>query len=215
MILSCDQPPTAGSEKIIQGTVDRVENEHSVLSDTVTSLLIRSLKTDTLEFEGREPFIFFKSGYFLSGMEKNAIVVQCPTDSTYTLKLYSIKDNTWILSDSVNGLDAFPIQFRPVFDDYNFDGITDIYIQATASNGYSMSRGDLMTIDPSTKKLEVHQEARELANMKPDKKIRSVLSEEAIECGSDLTKAVGIWTNKWINGRLTTIKKDYPCEPLR
>jgi hypothetical protein len=153
-----------------------------------------------------EPFLYFKSGYIISKSEKNALVVVCPTDTTYAAGLYSIQDNTWNFIDSIDDLDAFPLQFDVIFDDYNFDGQTDIYINVSSSNGMSMSFGHLIIIDPLTKKLELHKEARELADMQPDSQTKTITSKI---WDYDLGRTGGwiIFTNKWINGVLTTVSK--------
>lgn len=81
------------------------------------------------------------------------------------------------MADSIGGLDTFQSQFEAIFDDFNFDKQTDIYIQVSASNGRALSRGHLLTIDPLTKKIIQHAEARDLANMKPDPKTKTVVSQ--------------------------------------
>ena len=65
-------------------------------------------------------------------------------------------------------IDANPTQFYLDFKDYDFDGHKDIYLQRSASNGWSLSRGCLIIVNPQTKKLMEHKEANNLANMNPD-----------------------------------------------
>jgi hypothetical protein len=148
-----------------------------VTADTLYKLLDKAVMLDTLDFDNEEPFLFLKSGHFLSKTEKNSILVTHPTDTTYFIRLYTQRDNKWVLNDSIDRLFAFTTQFDLVFDDYNFDKQTDIYMQVSASNGRAMSRGHLLTIDPKTKKLIEHKEARQLANMKPDSSTKTVTSE--------------------------------------
>lgn len=212
-IFSCNQTQITQEKVGVQDTSVQVTNRKVIQLDTIPGLLDKALKTDTLQFDNWEPFLFFKSGNFLNKTEKNAVLVHRPTDTTYSIKLYSISDNKWLISDKISGLDGLPIQFVPIFDDYNFDGQTDIYIQATTSNGYPLSRGHLIIVNQLTKKLEVHPEARDLANMKPDNKGHSVISEEVIWCKPNGFEEVCKWTNKWVNGLLKPIKKDCPCEP--
>ena len=206
-VLSCNQPQ-ANQDKIVHAdravllTKDRV-----VKADTTIALLDKAILTDTIEVFNLDPFLFFKSGNFLSMTEKNAILVTCLTDSTYSLKLYLIKDNKWAMADSIGGLDAFPSQFDPIFDDFNFDKQTDIYIQVSASNGWSLSRGHLLIIDPLTKQLSRHVEARDFANMKPDPKTKTVVSELWNGYNTKGQSQLTIFTNKWVNGKLTTVKK--------
>jgi len=43
-------------------------------------------------------------------------------------------------------IDANPTQFYLDFKDYDFDGQKDIYLQRSASNGWSLSRGCLINV---------------------------------------------------------------------
>ena len=177
ILISCNQVST---KKELINKSDSLSVEKTTikeLKDSVTKLLDIATTKDTLEIRNSEPFLFFKSGNILSSTEKNAIVIVCPTDTTYAVRLYSLKNKSWELTDSVAKLDAFPSQFELTFDDYNFDKQKDIYIQVSASQGWSLSRGHLFIIDPVTKKLTRHEEARDLANMKPDPKTETVVSE--------------------------------------
>ncbi len=195
-------------DKIIHpDTVVVLIKDRVVTTDTIIGLLDTSLTTDTIEFHNSEPFLFFKSGRFLDKTEKNAIWINCPTDTTYSLKLYLIRDNKWVMADSITGLDAFPSQFDPIFDDFNFDKQNDIFIQASASNGWSLSRGHLLIVDPQTKKLTLHKEARDLANMNPDPKTKTVTSEIWNGYNGKGQNQLTIFTNKWMDGKLKTVKK--------
>ena len=210
---SCNQTQNDRDEFFKKkSSVPPMTNTPFTTKDTFANLLNKALITDNIDFDNLDPFLFFKSGNFLNKNEKNVILIQCSTDSTYSINYYSFNNSNWKLTDSIGGLEAFPIQFYPIFDDYNFDEQNDIYIQVTASNGYSLSRGHLIIINPMTGKLEIHKEAREFANMKPDKRTQTIISEEAIWCKKTGFKDVGFWTNKWDKGQLKTIKKYYPCE---
>jgi hypothetical protein len=214
LVISCNQIKKNQEKSLNQNSeVKPVPDSHLISRNIIAGLLDKALSSDTFYFDSIEPFLYFKSGYFLDKNKKSAIFIHCTTDSTYSVQLYSANNSRWQLTDSVGGLDAFTVQFFPIFDDYNFDQQNDIYIQVTVSNGYSLSRGHLILINPRTGKLEIHQEARKLANMKPDKKTQSIISEEAIWCKKSGFKEVGVWTHKWEKGVLKTIKKDYPCEP--
>ncbi|MFT7086565.1 MAG: hypothetical protein ACJAV5_002294 [Vicingaceae bacterium] len=215
-ILSCNQSESK-QEKIITAEKQiMTTNQISTQQDTITELLNKALISDTTEFYDwkRNPsFLFFKSGNFLNNTEKNAMVVFGSTDSTYSIKLYSIKDKKWFVTDIINDLYLLPVFFNSRFDDYNFDNQTDIYLQVSASNGYSLSIGYLLTIDPKTKKFSEHLEARELANMKPDTRKKVVISEKVIWCKNNGELKVCKLTNKWVEGIIKTIKEECPCEP--
>lgn len=178
-----------------------------IVSDSTNMLFDSAATKDTLEFISVEPFLFFKSGYILSSTEKNAIIIVCNTDTTYLVKLYSIRNRKWERTDSISGLDAFPSQFELTFNDYNFDKQKDIYIQVSVSNGWPLSRGHLLIVDPVTKKLTRHEETRYLANMKPDPKTETVVSELWNGYNEKGQHQLTIFTNKWVNGKLNTIKK--------
>ena len=208
-IFACNQTQTSQDKIVSNDTI--TQRNKTVSVDKIAELFEKALTIDTLEFnnqfEKNQSFLFFKSGHIISNAEKNALVVVCPTDTTYMVRLYSIQNNKWNLSDSVSGLEAFPTQFDPIFDDYNFDGQTDIYIQVTASNGWSLSRGHLIVIDPKTKKFDLHKETRDFANMTPDLKTKTVKTE--LWNGYDMKgrHQLTIFTNKWVNGQLKTISK--------
>lgn len=210
-IVSCSQTQTSQNKIVTQDTISKTVANKETALEKITRLLDEALTVDTLEFnnefETNQSFLFFKSGRIISKSEKNALVVVCPTDTTYMVRLYSIQSNKWNLSDSTSGLDAFPTQFDPIFDDYNFDGQTDIYIQVSASNGWSLSRGHLIIIEPKTKKFELHKETRDFANMTPDIKTKTIKSE--LWNGYDMKNRhqLTIFTNKWVNGQLKTISK--------
>lgn len=206
-IFSCNKTQTK------QDTISKTVVAKDTVLDKITELLNKALIADTLEFNNEfefdtyKSFLFFKSGPIISKTEKNALIVVLPTDTTYTVRLYSIQNNTWNISDSISGLDAFPTQFDPIFDDYNFDGQTDIYIQVSASNGWSLSRGHLIVIDQKTKKFDLHKETRDFANMTPDIKTKTVKTELWNGYNMKRRHQLTIFTNKWVNGKLKTISK--------
>lgn len=214
-IVACNPPETNQDNYLMQDTLALGNYGDFVATDTISNLFNKALNLDSLEYSNWKPFIFFKSGNFLKNKNKNVLLVTELSDTTISVKLYKANGNNLELNSSVENLNGPGMAFQPMYHDFNFDGQTDIYIQVTASNGYSLSRGHLITIDPLTMKLNYHPEAREFANMRPDKKTHSVISEEVIECKSNLMEEVGILTNKWIKGQLKTIKKKYPCESLK
>ena len=207
VLISCNQVSTKQQMKDKSDSLSVDKTTIKELRDSVTRLLDIATTKDTLEIKNSEPFLFFKSGTILSSTEKNAIVIVCPTDTTYEIRLYSQKNKSWELTDSVAKLDAFASQFELTLDDYNFDKQKDIYIQVSASQGYSLSRGHLFIIDPVTKKLTRHEEARDLANMKPDPKTKTVVSEIWNGYNYKNQHELTVFTNKWLNGQLKTIKK--------
>jgi hypothetical protein len=187
-----------------------IEKEHVILrpfgliTDTLYKLLDSARTADTLTLEQSMPFLFFQSGHLFSNTEKHAVAVSSPTDSTAQIKLYHLRDHTWQLMDSLDGLPANTIAFHAIYADYNFDAQPDIYIQQSASNGYVMSRGYLLLIDPFTGKISPHMETGDLANMRPDAKSLTVFSEDWQVADHDKNPVCTLH-NKWVSGVLKTI----------
>tara|TARA_B100000508_G_C11374274_1_gene235283 strand:+ start:67 stop:732 length:666 start_codon:yes stop_codon:yes gene_type:complete len=177
-------------------------------ADTLDSLLIRAASVDSLVYDNFEPFLFFKSGYLFEQNLKHALGISCPTDSTYKVEIYELKNETWKLNSSIDDIDAFPLQFELILKDFNFDKQTDLYIQETISNGYPLSRGSLIIVDPNTKRLHLHRDTKDLANMEPDSESKTVMSEEWV--GYDNLSGelnIILVTNRWVNNKLVTVNK--------
>lgn len=208
MLWSCNQlRQTKRSASSNQNTATELSAYENSRVDSIALFLEKALCVDTFEVDHFGPFLFFKSGYMLSKDEKSAVAIYSSTDTTYCVQLYSMRERKWELSDSIDGLDALPMQFDLIFDDYNFDEQTDLYIQVTASNGWSLSRGHLITIDPKTKKLKLHTETRDFANMTPDKRTKTVRTELWNGYNKNGSVQLTVFTNKWIAGKLKTIRK--------
>jgi hypothetical protein len=198
-------------EKKVLSDMQKIE----ISADTLYKLLDKSNQLDKFEFSNWKPFLYIKTGNILSQTEKNAILVSCPTDSTYKVELYSILADNWTKKDEIELLDAFPIQFNLDFEDYNFDGQTDIYMQTSISNGYALSRGHLLTINPKIKKLQTHPEAKELSNMHLDSKTKTVISEDVLWSVNYGFQGVCDLKSKWINGKLKIVKRECPSKNPR
>jgi hypothetical protein len=183
-----------------------------VTVDTLYKLLDKSKQLDTFEFSNWEPFLLIKTGNLLSQTKKNAILVSCPSDSTYSVELYTELANYWRKNDEIELPDAFPVQFDLDFQDYNFDGQTDIYLQISASNGYALSRGHLLTIDPKTKKIQTHPETRALSNMRTDPMSKTVISEDVMWSDEYGFQGVCDLKNKWVEGKLKIVKRECPSK---
>lgn len=94
------------------------------------------------------------------------------------------------------------------FDDYDFDGQKDIYIQAHVSNGLAVSKGYLVFIDPLTMKLTEYKEARNLSNIGTNDKSKEILSDSIIfdhKNGRSLCRI----NHKWVKGKLLATSIDY------
>lgn len=73
--------------------------------------------------------------------------------------------------------------------------------------GHGLSRGHLLIVDPVTKKLTNHKEARRLANMNPDPKTKIVTSESWNGYNTQGQGEMTLFSNRWINGKLKAIKE--------
>lgn len=173
--------------------------------DTLYNILAKSKKIDSLEYENWKPFLYLKTGNYLSEKDKNAILVFSSSDTTYQIELYTLEKEKWIKNDALTNIEANPMQFYVIIQDYNFDGQKDIFLQMSASNGWSLSRGHLLTIDKD-KKLNFHIETKELANMTPDYKNNIIYTDELdySKNGRFIKKRI----NKWINGKLVSLEVD-------
>ena len=192
--------------------IEKQKSESVIKVDTLYKLLENAKTKDTLEFYNQEPFLFIKSGNLFSKNEKNSIIVSCPTDRTYRIELYSLINNEWIKRDELNNLEVPYRQYEIKFRDYNFDNFKDIYLNSTSSNGISMSKGYLLIVNSSTKKFENHLEAKNLKNMFPDKKTKSVLIDSV---DYDVNgKRVWNLIYKWKNGKLINTNKKIETEQV-
>lgn len=184
-------------------------------NDTIRDIMHQSMSVDTFEYYHWEPLISFKSGNLFSKEMKNAIIVKNLKDTINVIKLYTLSNNAWTLSDSLIDSSGIYPQNYFEFIDFNFDNCNDIYINCSSTNGYSISRGILLTVDPKTYKLVNHKGTRNLGNMSPDKKSKSVISEEIIYCPPAETandREVCILTHKWVKGTLKEAGRECPCK---
>lgn len=172
-------------------------------------ILFEKAKTQNfIEFKNEgSDFMFFQGGNFLEDSSRQALFITAPSDSIYNIELYILNKEKWDLIDKMENLKAFPSQFEITFDDYNFDEQTDIFVQVSASQGYSFSKGHLIIVNPKTKKFELHEEARELGNMKPDSTQKIVFSEISHGYNSNDSLEISILSNKWVDGKLKTIEE--------
>ncbi len=194
-----------GTEKI---QINKEEKNLEI--DTLTKLLERAKETDTLEIINLEPYWFIKSGKLFAKNAKSAFIVNCPTDSTYRVRFFTENNGKWIKNDELENLEFFPIQNEVLMADYNFDGFLDFYLNSSSSQGISLSRGHLLTINPSTRKIENHFETRNLANMFPNRKTMTIYAD-SIEYN---LKGKAVWKLKyqWENGKLKSTNQKIRTE---
>lgn len=176
----------------------------------IDNLLQQSEKEEFVEFkrENLSDFIYFKSGFFLDKSLKQAIFISISNEKTYKIEHYIFNNEKWNLINQLDSIEANPSQFEILINDYNFDGQSDFFIQTSASQGYSLSRGHLIIINPENKKFEIHREAKEFANMKRDSFQKVIFSELFHGYDSNDSAEISILTNKWIEGKLKNVKEE-------
>ena len=175
-------------------------------------LLTNSINMDQYEHHGVDPFIYFKSGNILTDEDKHAVIIQSSVESTFMIELYQLTNEQWMFLDRIETQESNHLQFHTIFADYNFDNINDLYIQQTASNGYVMSRGHLITFDRENRKLILHPEVRDEANLTPDSERKIVLADELIQCKKALEQEVCKRKFEWVNSELIKRDRKCPCE---
>ena len=91
-------------------------------------------------------------------------------------------------------------------------------MQTTASNGYSISRGHLIIVNPKTVKMELHPETRDYGSMNPDKIKKIVYSCIANQCYDSLQSGPlppCQVINEWKNNKLISISTEKcPCSMI-
>lgn len=188
------------------------EINRNITIDTVYKLLAKSSEIDTLEFRNQEPFLFIKTGYLFSKKDKSAIIVNCPTDTTYKIELYTKIEQKWVKNDEINNLEVPYQQYEVQIMDYNFDGFLDIYLNTNSSNGWCLSYGNLLTVNSLKRKFEKHIETKNLKNMFPDKKTKTILTD-SVEYNPN-GKRIWNLVYKWNNGKLEKTKQKIRNEKL-
>ena len=183
-------------------------------NNSISNLLEQSLQQDSLEFSewkiNDSNFLFFKAGNFLLENQKNALVIQSYNDSSYFLEFYVEQDNKWTKATFLDSISVNPMQFDLSFNDFNFDGNNDIYVQTNMSNGSGISSGIIFT--QVNQKIEFNEVLSYLGNLRIDSKQKLIFSEEVVFCKSDGQKEICTTSYKWEKKTLKVIKVDCPCE---
>ena len=182
--------------------------------DTCLRILSTYAREDTFLYErfyDERTFIdgrisYVRTGTFIFPDKKSGIIIYTPTDSTVAVELYSFQNGAWALLDREINLPHNGILFYSDFSDYNFDGIHDIYINVTVSNGLGLCTGHLLTITP-TGSLVKHPETREIRDMSPDSASKTVNAHKALYCKDN--KSVCVEKYQWVNNKL--VQTSLPC----
>lgn len=179
--------------------------------DTLRKIL-GSAKVDALEKKGFfEDFTFIRTGNMFGAGQWAAVLISQKGKKKYRVEIFNKTATGVWEKKGENTIGDFALsQLEVVFDDYNFDGLTDIYIQASMSNGVGLSRGYVLLQDVTGYKFTNCKQCNKLANMQPDATTKVLASEEYIYCNSG--GSVCKLSHQWNNGKLVQIKKDCPCK---
>lgn len=203
VVFSCSNPSDSeDSEEIVAEESETIETE----SEMLARLLEQSLTSDSVQAYSTKPFMFFKTGHLLDLTFQNSLVLTCPTDSTFALRMFKKIDSAWILEDSLGGMKADKAQFYIESKDFNFDSQADFYIQYAYTSGYPISIGHIVLIDPKTKKMKWKSTYSRLgnANAQPESKM---LRSEAKYKGPSPPGTEKIWVkrSRWMNDELVDV----------
>jgi hypothetical protein len=214
LVCSCGQPDKENNKGEEKKDSAIVTKSKALKLDTLYKLLKTSINKDSTYFYEFEPFLYLKTGYFLSQKIKTALLIYKSSDSiNCNIELYKLDGLNWTKTTDLKGIDGFAVMFYEEFKDFDFDGQTDIYLNVVSSNGYSLSRGHILTVDPKTLTLKFHPESYEFKNIDIDPKTKTITSEDLIYCGPEQERNVCVLKNKWVDGKIKTIKRDCPCKP--
>lgn len=203
LVLSCQ----SSGKTEVEETSDPAPEVSSVIDfSVVRQLLVQSQKSDTIQMYSANPFLFYKTGFLFDSKLRHSIVLSCTNDSTYALRLYQVNDSSWSLIDSLGGMPANRTVFYIESKDYNFDREADIYIQNSYSNGYPISTGYIILVDPVTRHLTLLPGSGRYGNISADPSTKILHSESKYE-GPVNSGEEKIWVRKsrWEKDHYTTI----------
>lgn len=205
LIFSCQS--SGKKENAEDETSDFAPVASSVVDfSVVRQLLMQSQKSDTIQMYSANPFLFYKTGNLFDTKLRHSIVLTCTDDSTYAIRLYQVNDSNWALVDSLGGMPADRAMFYIESKDYNFDKEADIYIQNHYSNGYPISTGYIILVDPVTRHLTLLPGSSRFGNISADPSTR-LLHSESKYYGPVKSGEEKIWIRKsrWENGHYSTV----------
>lgn len=194
---------------LLASWVNENQDDHSISVAALYQFVRMGKKVDTTLKTKDYSVYYCKIGNFLIPAEKTALLI-----CNNAAELYVYKNGKPVKECriAVPNLDSRS-EFQVTYDDYNFDGQKDIYIQRTLSNGWPMSLGCLITVNKSANRLERHDECDNLANMQPDPKRKVVVTDSIPDCCAagrkqQLCKVL----NKWQRNKLMPLAKGCRCK---
>ncbi len=98
--------------------------------------------------------------------------------------------------------------FFASYSDYNFDGINDIYINMTVSNGLGLTSGLLFTVNEKGLLVQ-HPETMNIRDMVPDSSTQTISAHKALYCRD--SRSVCDEEYQWVNQHLFLISPPCVC----
>lgn len=181
-------------------------SQGEVLTNPVENFKQTILDGDTIHTEylsKQIPITYFKIGRFLNSNILSSILLNSPTDSTYNIELYKWEDNSWTKTNKIT-MFSNSVQFDIDFRDFNFDGIRDVFIQTSVSNGLAISRGEVFLFDNKTGMISKNEELSRLGNLNTDNSTRLITSESAKYCQNQ-RRILASSSYKWIGDSLKKV----------
>lgn len=177
--------------------------------------ILGSAKVDSLEKKGFfEDFTYLQIGNLLSKDYLSAIFISDAGKEKHHIQIFNNKEGLWVKAGENTIGDFMLAQLDISMADYNFDGLQDIYIQSSMSNGIGISRGHLLTQNADAN-FTYHNECISLGNMEPDNSTKTINSVEYIYCEDGKNQfpsgSLCKLSHQWKNGKLIQIKKECPC----
>lgn len=160
-------------EKSTHTSIDNSKNPRIELyRDTLSTIENRGLKMDSLEFKqfycnATCNLFYHKSGKLFLNEVKNGISLYSISDTVIRLNLLQENDRKWCKMDSVDlHISSFsPAFFSIYFDDYNLDGIKDLYVVFYQSMSVAYSYGYLITVIDHAEQLNLIEESIDIPNL--------------------------------------------------
>lgn len=196
--------------RVTPSTPKSVSKKKAVTIDSLYQLLATSGKLEMTYLSPQLPLLYLRAGPILKDQDWNALLISNPTNTTYQVELFSYQQEQWQKMDQIT-VPADPIAFDIRLKDFDFDGVKDIYIQNATSNGFVISRGELLLVDPIHQTLHLVQSASWLGNLRPDDTTNTVFSEEAIWCAETTFMNTCSSQYHWSKQELVFDQKKCPC----
>lgn len=157
------------------------------LADSVERLAQESVGLDSLNYISflgeMKPYklLYFNIGNLYFKDSKNAIALYSVNDTTIEFLVFEKGNNAWTATSAPGRLFIYefsPAFFRTQYEDFNFDGIPDLYVNFYTTVRVADSHGYVLTFDADSKSLKLHEETVNIPNISVDRKTQAIISTE-------------------------------------